>query len=158
MYLIDIFLPHPIFVGHCLIYIWLNSLWPSDAIWQHRSASTLAHIMACCLTAPSQYRKQFWLIINGVCSIYLEVISQEVLKISIHRTSLNITLLNHCHISQGPLKKIAIQFAVFCVTLLSKIIAPEDVCCGRTTHYVLVQYSPIVRWSVFSKIFTIGIS
>ena len=31
----------------------VNSLWPSDTIWRHRSGSTLAQVMACCLTAPS---------------------------------------------------------------------------------------------------------
>ena len=45
-----------------LLYIWvrslsmaaqgLNSLRPSDAIWRHRSVSTLAQVMACCLTKP----------------------------------------------------------------------------------------------------------
>ena len=40
-----------------------NSLWPSDAIWQHKSESTLAHVMACCLTAPSHYLNQSRLII-----------------------------------------------------------------------------------------------
>ena len=40
----------------------LNSLWPSDAIWQQRSGSTLAQVMACCLTAPSHYLNQCWLI------------------------------------------------------------------------------------------------
>ena len=29
----------------------LNSLWPSDAIWCHRTWSTLAQVMACSLTA-----------------------------------------------------------------------------------------------------------
>ena len=43
-----------------------NSLWPSDAIWQHRSGSTLLQVMACCLTAPSHYLKQCWLIIKCV--------------------------------------------------------------------------------------------
>ena len=43
-----------------------NSLWPSVAIWQHRSGSTLAQVMACCLTAPSHYLHQCWLIISGV--------------------------------------------------------------------------------------------
>ena len=28
-----------------------NSLWPSDAIWWHRSWSTLARVIACCLMA-----------------------------------------------------------------------------------------------------------
>ena len=32
-----------------------NSLRHSDAIWRHRSGSTLAKVMACCLTAPSLY-------------------------------------------------------------------------------------------------------
>ena len=32
---------------------YINSLWPSDAIWRHRSGSALAQIMACRLTAPS---------------------------------------------------------------------------------------------------------
>ena len=33
----------------------VNSLRPIDAIWRHRSGSTLAQVMACCLTAPSHY-------------------------------------------------------------------------------------------------------
>ena len=43
-----------------------NSLRPSDAIWQHRSGSTSAQVMACCLTAPSHYLNQCWLIISKV--------------------------------------------------------------------------------------------
>ena len=33
----------------------LNSLWPSEAVWNHRSWSTLFQAMACCLTAPSHH-------------------------------------------------------------------------------------------------------
>ena len=47
-------------------FLYFNSLWPSDAIWQHRSGSTLAQVMACCLTAPSHYLNQCWLIISEV--------------------------------------------------------------------------------------------
>ena len=37
----------------------INSLlWPSDTIWRQRSGSTLAPVMACCLTAPSHYLNQ----------------------------------------------------------------------------------------------------
>ena len=50
------------FLGRKCAY--LNSLWPSDAIWRQRSGSTLAHVMACCLTAPSHYLNQCWLIIS----------------------------------------------------------------------------------------------
>ena len=42
----------------------INSLWPSDAKRRHRSGSTLAQVMACCLTAPSHYLNQCWLIIS----------------------------------------------------------------------------------------------
>ena len=36
----------------------LYPLWPSDTIWRQRSGSTLAQVMACCLTAPSHYLNQ----------------------------------------------------------------------------------------------------
>ena len=44
----------------------VNSLWPSDAIWRHRTRSTLVQSLACCLTAPSHYLNQCWLIISEV--------------------------------------------------------------------------------------------
>ena len=44
----------------------VNSLWPGDAICWPRSQSTLAQVMACCLTASSHYLNQCWLIINEV--------------------------------------------------------------------------------------------
>ena len=39
-----------------------NSLWLSDAIWQHRARS----ILACFFTAPKHYLNQCWLIISRV--------------------------------------------------------------------------------------------
>ena len=54
------------------IYRWrkcdgmVNSLRPSDAIWRQWFWTTLAQVMACCLTAPSHYLNQCWLIIRGV--------------------------------------------------------------------------------------------
>ena len=44
----------------------INSFRPSDAIWRHRSGSTLAQVMASCLTAPSHYLSQCWLIISKI--------------------------------------------------------------------------------------------
>ena len=44
----------------------INSLGPSDAIWRWRSWLTLVQVMACCLTAPSHYLNQCWLIISKV--------------------------------------------------------------------------------------------
>ena len=55
---------------NCVHNLWstlrFNSLWPRDAIWRQRSWSTLAQVMACCLTAPSHYLNQCWLIISEV--------------------------------------------------------------------------------------------
>ena len=34
---------------------WVNSLWPSDAIWRQGARSTLDQVRVCCLTAPSHY-------------------------------------------------------------------------------------------------------
>ena len=45
-----------------------NSLWHSGAIWWQRSRSTLAHVMACCLTAPNHYLNKCWHSISTVRS------------------------------------------------------------------------------------------
>ena len=50
-------------IGVCDSFVTSDS-WPSDAIWWHRSRLSLAQVMACCLTAPSHYLDQCWLIIN----------------------------------------------------------------------------------------------
>ena len=52
--------------GSFYMCVLLNSLGPSDTIWWRRSGSTLAQVMACCLTAPSHYLNQCWLIISEV--------------------------------------------------------------------------------------------
>ena len=40
------------------VLAYINTLWPSDTIWRQRSGSTLAQVMACCLTAPIHYLNQ----------------------------------------------------------------------------------------------------
>ena len=47
-------------LGASWIVIAIHSLRPGDAIWWQRSRSTLAQVMAWCLTAPSQYLNQCW--------------------------------------------------------------------------------------------------
>ena len=44
----------------------LISLWPSDAIWGHKSQSTLAQVMSCFLKAPSHYLNQCWFLFSEV--------------------------------------------------------------------------------------------
>ena len=51
---------------YCVWSFSFNSLRPSDAIWRQWSWTTLAQVMACCLTAPSHYLNQCWLFIRGV--------------------------------------------------------------------------------------------
>ena len=45
-------------LANCGLTSLINSLWPSDAIWRQGPRSTLAQVMACCLTAPSHYLNQ----------------------------------------------------------------------------------------------------
>ena len=45
-------------IGYARLHSILNSLWPIDAIWHQRNGSTLAPVMACCLTAPSHCLNQ----------------------------------------------------------------------------------------------------
>ena len=44
----------------------INSLRTNDTIWWQGSSSALVQAMACCLTAPSHYLNQCWLIISEV--------------------------------------------------------------------------------------------
>ena len=51
---------------HCLVLlqIYINFLWPSDAIWRHASGWTLTQVMSCCLMAQSHYLDQYWHIVG----------------------------------------------------------------------------------------------
>ena len=69
-------------------WLLINSLWPAEAIWRHRSGSTLPQVMACCLTAPSHYLNQCWFIISGFYmsgTVSSLIISLFVQNISIDR-------------------------------------------------------------------------
>ena len=50
----------------CSSFLYVESLWPSDAMWRHGSRSILAQLMAWCLTTPSHYLNQCWLITSEV--------------------------------------------------------------------------------------------
>ena len=72
--------------------------WPGDRIcaalmWGHRSGSTLARVMACCLTAPSHYLNQCWLFINLFVSFTWQQFYIKNTQISIDKMSLKIILL-----------------------------------------------------------------
>ena len=67
-----------------------NSLGPSDAIWRQRSGSTLVHVMACCLTAPSHYLNHWSLRSSDV---HLRAILIEISQPSATKMSLKIIFL-----------------------------------------------------------------
>ena len=73
---------------HCF-----KSLWPSDAKWRHRSRSTLAQVMACCLASPRHYQNRCWLIIKGFHGILLRTIPLQSITITIRKMRLKIALL-----------------------------------------------------------------
>ena len=65
----------------------VNSLWFSDPIRRYRPWSTLAQVMACCLTAPSHYLNQCWLIIINVYTFKIITIYPRDLCVKWHPVS-----------------------------------------------------------------------
>ena len=57
----------------------INPLWTIDAIWWHRSGSTLAQVMACCLMTLCHYRTLNYVDFTSMtfCGIYLTTILRE---------------------------------------------------------------------------------
>ena len=78
---------------YCSVNKLRNSLWPSDAIWRQGPGSTLAQVMACCLTAPSHYLNPCWLISSESNDIHIRAISQDMPQPSIIKICLKITCL-----------------------------------------------------------------
>ena len=80
----------------CIYWFVLNSLWRSDAIWRHRTGSTLAQVMTCCLTAPNHYLDQCWRIISRIqWHLYPRAIlyTKDTSAIAITQISLKFTYL-----------------------------------------------------------------
>ena len=77
------------------IRVWqyqFNSLWPSDAILAS-SGSTLAHVMLVAWRHQAITWTNVHLIWTSFCGILLRAISQEMLKISVPKMNLKITIL-----------------------------------------------------------------
>ena len=70
-----------------------HSLWAGDDIWRQRSGSTLAQVMACCLTAPCHYLNNVdWSSVKS-SDIRIRAISQQMPQPSITKICLKITCL-----------------------------------------------------------------
>ena len=79
----------------------------SDVVWRHRSGSTLAQEMTCCLTAPSHYLNQCWLFTNISEVLYMWNSPENNFSASARATTLEnefkimiSTVWNYCHITQ----------------------------------------------------------
>ena len=72
------------------IVTYCNSWWFINAIWRHRTGPALAQVMACCLTAPSHYLNQCWLIKNEVPWQLPGAISLGIPQLWIAKTSLKL--------------------------------------------------------------------
>ena len=70
--------------------------------WQHRSGSTWAKVMVCCLTAPSHYLTQCSLIIIGVACIW-EQFHRKCPRIQSVTWFRKSHFKNDCNMSQGPM-------------------------------------------------------
>ena len=69
----------------------LNSFRYSDTKWP-KARSTLPQIKACCLTSPSQYNNQYWLLINDILWHFSRAMSQRVLLILLYTSNLIIII------------------------------------------------------------------
>ena len=74
----------------------------SDAIWRHRSESTLAQVMAWCLTAPSHYLNQYWFLISVQwhSSESNFTVNSQVYSVS---WVWKLYFKDYCHMHQGPM-------------------------------------------------------
>ena len=73
-------------------HLFFSSLWPSDAMRRRTFGSILAQVMAWCLTAPSHYLNQCWLVSSERSKdIHLRRISQEISQASTTKVNLKIT-------------------------------------------------------------------
>ena len=109
-----------------------QSLRLSDAIRRQGTESTLAQVMACCLTAPSHYLNQCWLIITSVRSsdIHLRATSQKTPQPSITEIICKIKYLKFHSNLPGASE---LQYGRVCccpVTphLLTDSLPPADLC------------------------------
>ena len=79
---------------HCAFLNYpLNSLWPSDVIWRHRSVSTLVQVIACVWRHRANTLTNIDLSSMSSSDKHPKAMSQEMPQPSITKISLNITYL-----------------------------------------------------------------
>ena len=137
----------------------VNSVAHSDAIYECRTWSTLVQIMACCLTAPSHYLNQRWLIISEVQLYSLESNPPKMLKILVIRVCCKIAYLKllPClsvdnKLNHWPLGDVAVILKVYQVSFQLTI---QNSNLGIHQATMSLIYC-IVNWGYFTPILTIN--
>ena len=107
------------YLAECFMDAWKMKghfipLWQSDAIWCQTTWSTLVQVMACCLTAPSHYLNQCWIVIKGALwhspKRNFRVIAKEInLEIEFENHPFKITVTA----SRGQWVKLAMMMLAF---------------------------------------------
>ena len=127
----------------------INSLWPSDAILRHISGSTLAQVMAGCMTAPNHCLNQYWLLISKVLGHSHESNFLLVAKPLFFIMSIKIVFQNYCHISQRPMSELTHDFLHMLHKLrlgvtLHEICIVFALCSSGFLTYHGIEYSCVV--------------
>ena len=118
------------FGPHRIYDQWFNSLLPIDAIWHHRSGSTLILAMACCLMAWSHYLNQCWLTINEALWHFAEgSFAENVPDIIHYRMFQKLHIQKYCYMSQGPKSYGGAEFRVQSMVLSDTLSATTCVRC-----------------------------
>ena len=108
---------------------WINSLWPSEAIWQQSSGSTLAQVMACYLTAPSHYLHQCWKIISKVQPVTFICVQfhKRYLSWQSLKNNLKITYLKFYSNLPGTNELMSISLTYWALNKMANILQMSDI-------------------------------
>ena len=109
-------------------WFYFNSLWPSDTIWKHKSGSTLAQVMACCLMAPSHYLTNLDLSSVRSNGIHLSAILQEIAQPSVTKISFVIIHLKFCSNLSGANELTPQPSHIYCIYI------------SDLGHYCVIQW------------------
>ena len=137
----------------------LNLLWPSDVIWWHRSRSASAQVMACCLTAPSDYQNQCLLLMSEVLwyspknyfttkNYYISTFTAN----SVHSAEIGSYLMCFPIISQSQDHFMTLWWAVFIFFTISIITIAFSVYIFDCTNIVIVPVQVREPWMIWGRL------
>ena len=112
-------------------HLGFNSFWPSDTMWWQRSGSTLAQIMACCLTAINQSQP-------SITKIHLNYISEISFKFPRGQWV-------NCKGAEIWIIMPKLQLLMICILTLPGVISIHSIDYGRKTASCLIKKTSVLR-------------